>query len=144
MKAPVGAAAVEAPPSAAEVETPAQKALYDFAAALGAGDVRNAAACFTREGCMITPDGTAVHGRPEITALLAQLIARRTEVGVEQLVVRQAGDVALASGRLTLRSDGPAGARISQSCIPSLALRRVEGRWKIAILAPWAGVGVPA
>jgi uncharacterized protein (TIGR02246 family) len=123
-----------------EVDAPAQNALYVFIAALGAGDVRGAAACFTREGCMITPDGTAVHGRSEITAILAQLVARRTELSVEQLVVRQAGDVALASGRLTLRSDGPAGARVGQACVPSLALQRVEGRWKIAILAPWVNV----
>jgi ketosteroid isomerase-like protein len=87
---------------------------------------------------MITPDSTAVHGRPEIAAILAQLIARRTEIEVEQLVLRGAGDVALATGRLTLRSDGPEGARIEQSCDPTLALRRVEGHWKIAILAPWA------
>jgi uncharacterized protein (TIGR02246 family) len=126
----------EASPSAAEV--PAQNALYAFIAALGDGNLRAASACFTREGCMITPDGTAVHGRTEIAAILAQLIARRTEIEVEQLVVRRAGDVALATGRLTLRSDGPEGARIEQSCDPTLALRRVEGLWKIAILAPWA------
>ena len=117
---------------------PAENALYAFIAALGAGDLGAAAACFTREGCMITPDGTAVHGRSEIAAILAQLIARRTEIEVAQLVLRRAGDVALATGCLTLRSDGPEGARIEQSCDPTLALRRVEGCWKIAILAPWA------
>jgi uncharacterized protein (TIGR02246 family) len=119
-------------------QAPAQNALYAFIAALSAGDLRGAAACFTREGCMITPDGTAVHGRSEIASILAQLIARRTEIEVEQLVLRRAGDVALATGRLTLRSDGPEGARIEQSCDPTLALRKVEERWKIAILAPWA------
>jgi uncharacterized protein (TIGR02246 family) len=117
---------------------PAQNALYAFIAALSAGNLAGTAACFTREGCMITPDGTAVHGRSEITAILAQLIARRTEIEVEQLVVRRAGDVALATGRLTMRSDGPQGARIEQTCHPTLALHRIEDRWKIAILAPWA------
>jgi uncharacterized protein (TIGR02246 family) len=119
-------------------EAPAENALYAFIAALSDGNLRGAAACFTREGCMITPDGTAVHGRSEVVAILSQLVARRTEIEVEQLVLRQAGDVALATGRLTLRSDGPEGARIEQSCKPTLALRRVEERWKIAILAPWA------
>ena len=116
----------------------AENALYAFVSALSGGKLSAAAACFTREGCMVTPDGTAVHGRSEIAAILAQLIARRTEIEVAQLVLRRAGDVALATGRLTLRSDGPEGARIEQSCDPTLALRRVEGAWKIAILAPWA------
>ncbi len=126
-----------------ELQAPAENALYSFVAALGAGDVRGAAACFTREGCLITPDGTAVHGRPEIAAILAQLAARRTEIAVEQLVVRRAGDVAVASGRLVLRSDGPAGARVGQACMPSVALQMIEGRWKIAILEPWAHVSAP-
>jgi ketosteroid isomerase-like protein len=116
----------------------AQDALHLFIAALSAGDVRGATACFTREACLITPDGTAIHGRSEIAGILDQLRARRTEISVEQLVVRQAGDVALAGGRLTIRSDGTEGARIEQSCDPSAALRRVEGVWKIAILDPWA------
>jgi ketosteroid isomerase-like protein len=116
----------------------AQDALHLFIAALSAGDVRGATACFTREACLITPDGTAIHGRSEVAGILDQLRARRTEISVEQLVVRQAGDVALAGGRLTIRSDGPEGARIEQSCDPSAALRRVEGGWKIAILDPWA------
>jgi len=120
---------------------PAESALYAFIAALQAGQLPTAAACFTREGCMITPDGTAVHGRSEILTLLAQLVARRTEIEVEQLVVRRAGDVALATGRLTLRSNGLEGARIAQTCTPMLTLRRIEGVWKIAILAPWEHAG---
>jgi len=117
---------------------PALNALYSFNAAVSAGDVSAAAACFTRDGCLITPDGTAVHGRSEIGAILAQMVARRTEIEAEQVVARTAGEVALASGRLTMRSDGPEGARLVQSCSPILALRRMEGTWKIAILAPWA------
>lgn len=118
--------------------TPAENALYSFAAAVRDGKTALAAACFTREGTMITPDGTAVHGRADVAALLAQLTARRTEIEVEQLVVRRAGDVALATGRLKLRSDGAAGARIEQSCSLNLVLRHLEGAWKIAILSPWA------
>ena len=40
---------------------------------------------------MITPDGTAVHGRSQIATILSQLVARRTEIEVEQLVLRRAG-----------------------------------------------------
>lgn len=131
---PAGTISAQAPP------VPAENALYSFASAIRDGDTALAAACFTREGTMITPDGTAVHGRADVGALLFQLTARRTEIEVEQLVVRRAGDVALATGRLRLRSDGAAGARIEQSCSLNLVLRHLEGAWKIAILSPWATV----
>jgi uncharacterized protein (TIGR02246 family) len=116
---------------------PAESALYAFIAALQAGELTSAIACFTREGCLVTPDGTTVHGRSEILPILAQLVATRTEIEVEQLAVRMAGDVALATGRLIVRSDGPDGARVTQTCVPTVTLRLVEGRWKLAIFAPW-------
>ncbi len=116
----------------------AEETLNAFIIALSRGELAAATACFTREGSMVTPDGTAVHGRSDIGAILAQLIATRTEVQIEQLAMRAAGDVALATGRLTLRSDGPEGSRVEQSCEPTVALRMVENRWKIAILAPWS------
>jgi uncharacterized protein (TIGR02246 family) len=118
--------------------TRAEAAIYTFIAAIGAGDLRGAAACFTREGCLITPDGTAIHGRPHIASILAQMIARRTEIEVEQLVLHRADDVAMASGWFAICSDGPDRARIRQACGPAMALNRVEGSWKIAVLAPWA------
>jgi ketosteroid isomerase-like protein len=118
--------------------TPAESALYSFLAALGAGELNAATACFTREGCMVTPDGTAVHGRAGIAPILAQLIARRTQIEVEQLAIHTANDVALAGGRLAIRSRGPDGNVLIQPCSPTVALQRVEGIWKIAVLAPWA------
>ena len=124
--------------SAPAREGRAENALYAFIAAISGGDLAGATACFTREGCMITPDGTAVHGRSDIAAILAQMIARRTELEIEQLAMRKAGDVALATGRLTMRSDGAEGTRLIQRCAPTAAVHRVEGTWKIAILSPWA------
>ena len=112
-------------------------ALHSFIAAVSAGELSTAAARFTREGCLITPDGTAVYGRPSIAGVLKQLAARRTQIEVEQIAVRGAGDVAFASGRLTMRSDGPEETRFAQSCTLNLVLRRIEAEWKIAILAPW-------
>jgi ketosteroid isomerase-like protein len=120
------------------METPAEGAIYSFIAALGAGELSAATACFTREGCMVTPDGTAVHGRAGIAPILAQLIARRTEIQIEQLAIQTAKDVALAGGRLAIRSQGPDGSVLVQPCRPTVALQRVEGVWKIAVLAPWS------
>jgi uncharacterized protein (TIGR02246 family) len=115
-------------------------ALHAFMAALSTDQLAAAAAYFTREGCLITPDGTAVYGRADISCVLAQLTARRTQIEVEQIAVRKAGDVAFASGRLTMRSDGPDETRFVQACDLSLVLHRVEAEWKIAILAPWGEV----
>lgn len=119
------------------IESTPLSAVHGFTEALSRGDVPVAAAWFTRGACLVTPDGTAIHGRAEIAAILAQMAARRTEIEAEQLVLRTAGDVCLASGRFTMRSDGPEGARYSQTCAPLLTLQRLEERWKIAILSPW-------
>jgi uncharacterized protein (TIGR02246 family) len=112
-------------------------ALSSFAAALNRGDLRSAVACFTREGCLITPDRTTVHGRGDIAPVLAQMIARRTEIEIDRIVVRRAGDVALASGHLTMRSAGPGGTQFVQACDPTMVIRKVEGSWKLAVVAPW-------
>jgi uncharacterized protein (TIGR02246 family) len=128
-----GAVATPQPVRAGEAEN----ALTSFTAALSGGDLHGAAACFTREGCLITPDGTAVHGRSEIARVLAQMIDRRTEIEIDRVVVRRAGDVALASGHVTMRSDGPEDTRFIQACDPMMVIRKVEGTWKLAVIAPW-------
>jgi uncharacterized protein (TIGR02246 family) len=115
----------------------AENALYSFTGALSGGDLHAAAACFTRDGCLITPDGTAVHGRDDIAGVLAQLIATRTEIEIDRVVVRRAGDVALASGHVTMRSDGPEGSRFAQACDPMMVIHRVDEIWKLAVIAPW-------
>lgn len=116
---------------------PNKPVLFAFTAALSAGDLTAAAACFAREACLVTQDGTAIHGRREIASVLAQLIARSTEIEIEQVVVRRAGEVALAAGRWTMRSDGPEGSHFVQVAEPTVVLRWIEGNWKIAIIAPW-------
>ena len=112
-------------------------ALASFTAALSGGDLPGAAACFTREGCLITPDGTAVHGREDIAGVLAQLIASRTEIEIERVVVRRAGDVALASGHADDALRRPEGTRFAQACDPMMVIHRVDGTWKLAVIAPW-------
>jgi ketosteroid isomerase-like protein len=114
-----------------------ESALVSFTVALSGGNLQGASACFTREGCLITPDHTSVYGREDIAGVLAQLIAARTEIEIDRVVVRQAGEVALASGRVTMRSDGPEGTRFAQSCDPTMVIQKVEGIWKLAVIAPW-------
>lgn len=107
-----------------------------FASALSAGDLAGATACFARDGCLVTPDGTAIHGRDRIRPVLAQMVIRRTEIEVEMSDSISAGDVMLARERWRVRA-GEEGAQIEQILHPTLALKRIEGEWKLSIAAPW-------
>lgn len=115
----------------------AERAVLAFAAEVGRGRPAAAAAWFTRDGCLITPDGTAVNGRDEVRALLEQLVARRTEIEVGQMAVRTAGDIAQAVGRWTIASDAAEGRRFVQPCDSLVVLHRIEADWRLAIVAPW-------
>lgn len=105
--------------------------------ALGERDLGRACACFAREGCLITPDGTAIRGRERIRPLLAQLIARRTQIEVEFSSVLTSGDTALASERWTIHCDGVEGSRFAQASNPTMVLRRLGTEWKLEIAALW-------
>ncbi len=115
----------------------AVRARLPFVQALSLGDLDAATACFARDGCLITPDATAVHGRERIRPLLAQLVARRTEIRVEFSNLVGGGEVVLANERWRVRSGGGEAPQIEQTLDPTLVLRRIEGEWKLAIVAPW-------
>ena len=110
---------------------------HTFASALSAGDLERAAACFARDGCLITPDETAIHGRDQIKTVLAQMVIRRTEVEVDLSNSVSAGEVMLVRERWRVRT-GEGGARFEQTLHPTLVLQRIEGAWKLAIAAPWS------
>jgi ketosteroid isomerase-like protein len=109
---------------------------HSLASSLSAGDLEQAAACFARDGCLITPDGTAIHGRDRIRPVLAQMVIRRTEVEVESSTSIPAGGVMLVRERWRVRS-GEGDARLEQALTPTLVLQRIEGSWKLAIASPW-------
>lgn len=113
------------------------RACLPFVQALSGGDLEGATACFARDGCLITPDATAIHGRDRIRPVLAQLVVRRTEIRVELSSAIVAGEVILAHERWRVRSGGPEGPLVEQALHPTLVLRRIEGEWKLAIAAPW-------
>jgi ketosteroid isomerase-like protein len=104
---------------------------------LSVGDLDSAAACFSRDACLLTPDATAIHGRDHIRPLLAQLIARHVRVEVEQSNLLEAGDVAFARELWRVNAEGSAASRFEDVCTPLLVLNRIEGSWKIAIAALW-------
>jgi uncharacterized protein (TIGR02246 family) len=109
---------------------------HSLASFLSAGDLEGAASCFARDGCLITPDGTAIHGRERIRPVLAQMVIRRTEVEVELSTSISAGDAMLVHERWRVRA-GEDGAQFEQTLHPTLVLKQIEGAWKLAIAAPW-------
>lgn len=116
---------------------PTRMACLSLAQQLSAGNLDGAAACFTRDACLLTPDATAIHDRRHIRPVLAQLIARRARISVEQSNVIVAGDVAFARERWLVQAHGAVSSRFEQACDPALVLREVEGNWKISIAALW-------
>lgn len=119
----------------------ADSACRAFAAALAAGQVDVAASCFLRDGCLITPGATAVHGREDICLVLAQLVALCAEVEVESTGLTEAGGAALVHQRWKLALSAPESEAAVQITAPTFVLRRVEADWKLAIAAPWGTGG---
>jgi ketosteroid isomerase-like protein len=109
----------------------------DFTSALNHGDLQSAVACFARDGCLITPDATAIHGRDQIRPLLAQMVIRQTEIRVESASAIGAGEVILAQERWRVRAGQPEPARVEQNLDATLVLGLVEAEWKLMIVAPW-------
>lgn len=126
------ASSVESPP--ADVPERTRAALTR---ALDAADLAAATSCFARDACFLTPDATVIHGREEIRPILAQMIARGTQVDVLCSSVLIAGEVALVSERWRISSAGAEGSVFEQSASPKMVLRRVEGDWKLSIAALW-------
>lgn len=108
-----------------------------FPQAVSARDLDAAAECFARDGCLITPDATAIHGRESIRRVLAQMIVRQTEIEVELSTAVGASEVVLVHQRWRIRSGEQAAERFEQIADATMILRRVEGMWKLSIAAPW-------
>jgi len=104
---------------------------------LNRGDLDAAANCFTRDGCLVTPDATAIYGRERIREVLAQLVSRRTEIGVELSSSVGIGEVILIHQRWRISSGERRGERFEQLSDAVLVVRQIEERWKISIAAPW-------
>jgi uncharacterized protein (TIGR02246 family) len=115
---------------------PAAACTHTFASVLNAGDLERAAACFARDGCLITPDGTAVHGRDRIKSVLAQMVIGRTRIEVELSNSISSGDVMLVRERWRVRA-GEGSGQLEQTLHPLLVLRQIEGAWKLSIAVPW-------
>ena len=104
---------------------------------LSAGDLRGATACLARDTCLLTPDGTAVHGRDAVRRVLAQLIAAEVRIEVESSRVLTGGDTALTRERWNVSSNGVDGSRLTSVLHPTIGMQRIEGAWKVTVLVLW-------
>jgi ketosteroid isomerase-like protein len=113
------------------------KSCLAFARALSTGDLDRAAAGFARDGCLITADATAIHGRERIRPVLAQMVLRSTRIQIELSSTVAAGEAVLTNQRWRISSGEPDGRRFEQVADALLVLRRIEDEWKLSIAAPW-------
>jgi ketosteroid isomerase-like protein len=108
-----------------------------FLEALNGAELAVATACLSRRACLVTPDGTAVHGRDSIRPLLAQMASRTTRIWAGPSELLQSGEAALLHESWQISSAGVGGEPFVQQTLASLVLNLVEGKWKLSILAPW-------
>lgn len=111
--------------------------------AIARGDAIAAARCFARDGCLITPDNTAVQGRETIATILRQLSGSVVGLETEQLNLVATGESALLYERWLFRHAAPDARTYLRSSVATLLTRVVEGRWKLAIAAPWGWPQAP-
>lgn len=119
-----------------------RQSVLAFVEALNAANLPAAMDCFADEACFVTPDATAVEGRGEIRAVLAQMTARGVQIGVLGSSFLVAGRVAMGSERWAIRHAAAGEKGFEQISSASLVLHRAGALWKLAILAPW-GWGQP-
>jgi ketosteroid isomerase-like protein len=108
-----------------------------FVEALNTANLPAALECFADEACLVTPDATAVEGRGEIRAVLAQMTARGVQIGVLASSFLVAGRVAMGSERWAIRHAAAGEEGFEQVSSASLVLHRAGALWKLAIVAPW-------
>ncbi len=110
---------------------------HSFAAALARRDLDAALAMWGEDAAILTREGTELRGREQIRHALAALLDNGARVEVEVRQLHLAGDVALATGALTLSGEGPAGSYRHRSESTVVYARGRDGLWRIALDAPW-------
>jgi uncharacterized protein (TIGR02246 family) len=112
-----------------------------FAEALSAAELDRAVSLFADDGCFVTPDATAVHGRRGVKAILAQLTASQVQLRVAQKSVYVAGGMALCRERWAFTYACKDASPFTQVSDSTVLLRRSDRVWQFSIVAPWHIMG---
>jgi uncharacterized protein (TIGR02246 family) len=110
----------------------------EFAAAIRARDVEAALALWSEQATLIQADGQAIRGRAAIEPALRALIDNGIELDITVASIVTADDVAVGSGTLAISGTGANGEVFEHRSESVVVYRRGEdGRWRIALDAPW-------
>jgi ketosteroid isomerase-like protein len=113
----------------------------ELAAAINHADLEAALACFSPGACLVAADGSTATGEAALRPRLWELIAHGAQVEIDLFGVIVADEVALAHECWEISYEGRRASRSPQSAQPTLVMRLLAGKWKLAIAAPW---GTPA
>jgi uncharacterized protein (TIGR02246 family) len=109
-----------------------------FARALARGDVNAALELWIEDATILTAAGEPMRGREAIGAALRALVDNGAHVEIELSRTITAGDVAVGLGTLTLSGTATGGAAFRQQSSSTVIYSRgADGRWRIALDAPW-------
>jgi uncharacterized protein (TIGR02246 family) len=106
--------------------------------AINRGDLEAALALYEPDAVLVAQPGQLARGSTQLRAALGGFIGLKPELRSETQSVIEADDVALYSGRWTLRGTDPSGRATTMGGESSDVLRRQrDGRWLIAVDNPW-------
>ncbi len=110
----------------------------EFAAAIRAKDVPAALALWSEDAVLIGADGTPIRGHGAIEPALHALVDNGVALDIRLAAAFEAGDVAVGTGTLTISGADEAGRPFEHASESIVVYTRGEdGRWRIALDAPW-------
>ncbi len=105
---------------------------------MNAGDVERALDLWVEDAAIVQPGGQMVRGREAMGAALRALVDHQISLDIDVEQVFAAGDVAVATGTLTMSTTGEDGEPFTQrSRSVVISSRGADNRWRLAIDAPW-------
>ncbi len=123
--------------SKAEMRVQATRTAERFALALMGGDAGVASRLFSEEGTCLSRDGTEIRGRPQIAALLAQVVDSEHRLTVRLGRTLVSGEVAFSTQFWTRRSESRRREGFEAQSTARLVLGRGEEGWEVLIASLW-------
>lgn len=106
-------------------------------AAINAGDAQAALELWDERAVIIGADGAVIEGPGALAGALRALVENGARLEIQLFGLIAVGDVALASGTLTIHGESPQGERSLQHGSSVVVYHRGPAGWRIAIDAPW-------
>ncbi len=108
-----------------------------LAKAVNERDLDAALALWADDAVIVQPDGSQTRGRDAVALTMQALIDSGVTLDIRLAAVFATGDVATASGTLTLNGTGADGEPFAQRSSSVVVYSRGADGWRIALDAPW-------